>query len=156
MNRKITIRLAKPNEWDAITHLWKSEKKEETQQRNQKKFSQIQNGERVVIFAEKEGRVIGVIQIEFVHPNPEMADGKTIAHIDGLRVLEYERNQGIGKQLMTRAEEIVRERGFLKVILGFKKGPTHDFLWKFYTELGYYFWKEKDDGTTSLFSKELK
>ncbi|PCI18910.1 hypothetical protein COB64_04560 [Candidatus Wolfebacteria bacterium] len=155
MNTEITIQQASPKEWDKITWLWPLEKQAEAQIRNEKKFKQISTGERIVILAEILDKVIGVVQLELVHPNPEMADGKTTAHIDGLRVDQKYRNQGIGKRLMAEVEKIAKEKGFRKIVLGFSKGLTHEFLSKFYSEQGYHFWKEKDDNMTSIFTKDI-
>jgi len=153
------IRKAKPNEFDKIIHLFDDMDPgiiEEVKEAYRKKFKDIEQEKRIILFAEDDmGRVIGSVQLELTHKNPEMADGKTISHVDALRVMPEHRNQGIGKKLMDEAEQIAKDRGFKKITLGFKKGETHEFLKKFYINLGYQFLKEKEDGTTTIFRKSL-
>lgn len=120
-----------------------------------KKFSQIAQNERVIIFAEDNGKIVGSGQIELIQPNPERADGKTVANLEGLLVDKNFRENGIGKQIVTALEQAARERGFARLTLGFNHGPSYDKLYRFYTNLGYSFWKEKPDSPTVIFQKTL-
>lgn len=154
-----TFREAEPYEYDKVAALREDEGPEifeDQKKRNFLKFFEIEDGLRKVLFAENEnGRVIGSVQIEFDKTDKELADGKNILHLDALRVNPSFRRMKIGTGLMYEAEKEARSRGFSKITLGIRRDESYDFLRKMYENLGYEFIKDKDDGTASIFAKEL-
>jgi len=158
-SNNITIRQAEVDEWSKVPALHRDEGEkymEGSRQRNKMRFSKIPQGTHIVLFAERQGRVVGAIQIELVHTNTKLADGKTIAHLNDLVVDPDVRGQGIGTRLMNLAEEMLQEKGFAKVTLGVWRNKKHAGLCAFYDKRGYQVWYEKKDGTATVLKKDLE
>jgi len=154
----ITIREAQAHEFEKVGQLRRAEGEDAMQgsiQRTKVKFAEISQQKRVCLFAEVEGNVVGSVQVQFYIPVKQLADGKDIAHADDLYVAYAYRSRGIGKRLMRALENTAREYGFLKLTLGVRHGDSYGFLTHWYRSLGYRYWQEKEDGTATLFIKEL-
>ena len=75
---------------------------------------------RLIYFAFDRGEPVGGVQL-LLHRadnDPELADGRRVAHVHHLRVARDRRRQGIGRWLMTRLEQEARRLGFAKLTLG--------------------------------------
>jgi ribosomal protein S18 acetylase RimI-like enzyme len=154
----IIIREARLDEWNKIPRLHRDEGEEYMESsaaRNKLRFERVKLGRRIVLFAEQQGKVLGAIQLQLFSSNPKIANGKTIAHLDDLVVDPDFRGQGIGKQLLQRAEEVLQEKGFVKVTLAVRHGEKHEGLCRFYDKRGYQFFYEKEDGTGTVFEKDI-
>lgn len=155
---EVTIRYATEDEWDKVPPLHRDEGEEyveDAKGRNKSRFEKIPLGERIVLFAEYEGQVIGSVQIQLVRKDTGLADGKTTALLDDLVVDPDFRGQGIGKKLLASAEQVLREKGFSKTTLAVRRDENHSALCQFYDKRGYQFFFEKQDGSASVFKKEL-
>ena len=69
------------------------------------------SGERPTWVAVLAGATVGMVSIEFVDPDPEVANGKDVAVIASLSVLASAARRGIGRALTVFAEERARARG---------------------------------------------
>jgi len=152
------IREAKPEEQNQVIALYEQEPPEQFQLQQKEippKFIEFQEHKRLILVAEESSKIIGSIQLKFFHTNPELADGKTIAHTESLIVEPTYRNKGIGKALMKEMEQRALSLGFSKITAGIKRGPSHQFLLDLYTKLSYSILREKEDGTATILYKEL-
>ncbi|MDJ1158896.1 GNAT family N-acetyltransferase [Chelatococcus sp. SYSU_G07232] len=87
---------------------------------------EITAGGRVLLVAEAAGRLVGTVVVTFAHqPNaPHRAEiGKMLVH-SGLR------RQGLGKRLLTAAEEAARQAGRTLLLLDTEKGSAGDRLYR--------------------------
>lgn len=152
------IREAGQGEWEKVPWLHRdegTEYMERARERNKIRFEKIPLGARIVLFAEQEKKVVGSIQLQLIDRNGQIADGKTVAHLDDLVVDPDCRLQGIGKQLLRAAEELLREKGFSQVTLFIRYGLRYEFLEQFYQKYAYELSFEKEDGSAAVFVKPL-
>ncbi len=68
-------------------------------------------GERPTWVAELDGETVGMVSLELVDPDPEVADGRDVAAVTSLSVLTSAGRRGIGRALTVFAEEQARARG---------------------------------------------
>ncbi len=85
----------------------------------------------------QESAPLAVVQVILNHADddPDLADGRTTAHIHHLRVRKQHRRLGIGRQLMSDIESRYREHGFRQLTLGVDN--WNDPAIRFYNSLGY-------------------
>jgi len=99
-------------------------------------------GERPTWVAELEGETVGMVSLEWIDPDPEVADGKDIAAVTSLSVLASAGRRGIGRGLTVFAEEEARARGVRVLTLNTR--PTNAAAIALYEGLGYVRWKEEE------------
>lgn len=99
-------------------------------------------GERPTWVAELEGETVGMVSLEWIDPDPEVADGKDIAAVTSLSVLPSAGRRGIGRGLTVFAEEEARARGVRVLTLNTR--PTNAAAIALYEGLGYVRWKEEE------------
>lgn len=68
----------------------------------------------VTFVAELEGDVVGVIDMEY---HQRLGDHRPQARVNDLVVTERARGHGVGRALLTRAEELARKRGCFRMAL---------------------------------------
>ena len=97
---------------------------------------------RLIYFAfDRDEPVAGAqLILEQADNDPELANGRHVAHVHHLRVARDRRRQGIGRWLMTRLEQEARRLGFAKLTLGVD-GWNEPAI-AFYDALGYRLLKE--------------
>jgi len=86
----------------------------------------------VTLVAEDDGRPIGVLDMEY---HQRLGDHRPQARVNDIVVTEAVRGQGVGEALLSRAEELARNRGCFRMALvtaGWRD-PTH----RFYTNRGW-------------------
>ena len=152
------IRELKKEDQDFVVFLYKNEDEEQFRRQQEEipnKFQEVTERKRLILIAEDNDKIVGSVQLKFLHSNPELANGKDIVHIESLIVAPEYRKQGIGKALMQRAEQEARKLNFSKTTMGIKHGPTYSFLLSFYQKLGYAVLREKEDGTATVLVKNL-
>jgi mycothiol synthase len=98
-------------------------------------------GRRPTWVAELEGQAVGMVSLEFEDPDPEVADGRTVAAVTSLAVLARAGRRGIGRALTVFAEERARSRGVETLTLNTR--PTNAAALALYEGLGYRRWKEQ-------------
>lgn len=98
-------------------------------------------GERPTWVAELEGETVGMVSLEFVDPDPEVADGKEVAAVTSLSVLAGAGRRGIGRALTIFAEEQARASGVRVLTLNTR--PTNAAAIALYEGLGYRRWKQE-------------
>lgn len=115
----------------------------------EKAIAGSEKGERIVYGFEKNGKIIGTIQLIFNHEKEFYADGKTKAHLHHARVAEEFRGKGIGKKLIKETEVEAKQRGFKEITLGVDE--DNYMAIKLYKSLGYReFIKERGDQGESI------
>lgn len=100
------------------------------------------SGERPTWVAELGGETVGMVSVELVDPDPEVADGKDVATVTSLSVLASAGRRGIGRALTVFAEEQARARGVRVLTLNTR--PTNAAAIALYEGLGYRRWKEQE------------
>lgn len=98
------------------------------------------SGERPTWIAELGGEPVGMVSLELVDPDPEVADGKEVAAVTSLSVVERASRRGIGRALTVFAEEQARGRGVRVLTLNTR--PTNAAAIALYEGLGYRRWKQ--------------
>jgi ribosomal protein S18 acetylase RimI-like enzyme len=100
------------------------------------------SGERPSWVAELDGQAVGMVSLELVDPDPEVADGKGVAAVTSLSVLASAGRRGIGRALTVFAEEQARARGVRVLTLNTR--PSNAAAIALYEGLGYRRWKEEE------------
>ena len=100
------------------------------------------SGERPTWVAELGGQAVGMVSLELVDPDPEVADGKGVAAVTSLSVLASAGRRGIGRALTVFAEEQAQARGVRVLTLNTR--PTNAAALALYEGLGYRRWKEEE------------
>src|SRR5678815_2919336 len=100
------------------------------------------SGERPTWVAELGGEAVGMVSLELVDPDPEVADGKGVAAVTSLSVLATAGRRGIGRALTVFAEEEARARGVRVLTLNTR--PSNAAAIALYEGLGYRRWKEEE------------
>jgi len=99
-------------------------------------------GERPSWVAELAGETVGMVSLELVDDDSEVADGKDVAAVTSLSVLASAARKGIGRALTVFAEEQARERGVRVLTLNTR--PTNAAAVALYEGLGYRRWKQQE------------
>ena len=99
-------------------------------------------GERPTWVAEIDGEPVGMVSLELVDPDPEVADGKEVAAVTSLSVLASAGRRGIGRALTVFAEAEARARGVRVLTLNTR--PTNAAAMALYEGLGYRQWKQQE------------
>jgi ribosomal protein S18 acetylase RimI-like enzyme len=100
------------------------------------------DGERPTWVAEVNGAPVGMVSLELVDPDPEVADGKDVAAVTSLSVLASAARRGIGRALTVFVEEQARGRGVRVLTLNTR--PVNTVAIALYEGLGYRRWKEEE------------
>jgi len=100
------------------------------------------SGERPTWVAEMQGQTVGMVSLELVDSDPEVANGREVAAVTSLSVLMSAGRQGIGRALTVFAEEQARARGVRLLTLNTR--PTNAAAIALYEGLGYRRWKEEE------------
>lgn len=100
------------------------------------------SGERPTWVAELGSETVGMVSVELVDPDPEVADGKEVAAVTSLSVLASAGRRGIGRALTVFAEEQAWARGVRVLTLNTR--PTNAAALALYEGLGYRRWKEQE------------
>jgi ribosomal protein S18 acetylase RimI-like enzyme len=100
------------------------------------------SGERPTWVAEFGGEAVGMVSLELVDPDPEVANGEGVAAVTSLSVLASAGRRGIGRALTVFAEEQARARGVRVLTLNTR--PTNAAAIALYEGLGYRRWKEEE------------
>jgi ribosomal protein S18 acetylase RimI-like enzyme len=104
-------------------------------------ISESLSGRRPTWVAELEGQAVGMVSLEFEDPDPEVADGRSVAAVTSLTVLARAGRRGIGRALTVFAEDQARSRGVETLTLNTR--PTNAAALALYEGLGYRRWKEQ-------------
>lgn len=99
-------------------------------------------GERPTWVAVLDGATVGMVSIEFVDPDPEVANGEDVAVVASLSVLTSAARRGIGRTLTVFAEEQASARGVRVLTLNTR--PANAAALALYEGLGYRRWKQQE------------
>jgi GNAT superfamily N-acetyltransferase len=118
---KVTVRLARPEDWPAVAGLLVelgrgvAEGTADDPTHHLAFAGHIRQIEHVTLVAcDEEGRVLGVIDTEY---HQRLGDHRPQARVNDLVVSGHARGAGVGKALLTRAEELARKRGCFRMAL---------------------------------------
>ncbi len=75
-------------------------------------FEDMAHGRRLICVAEVDGRTVGSVQVLWDSDDPELADGRDLAHLSDLVVAAPFRRRGIARQLAEHVEAIARAHGY--------------------------------------------
>jgi GNAT superfamily N-acetyltransferase len=117
---ELIVRLAHADDWSAVANLLvelgrgvASRAAEDATHRLQ--FAgHIRQIEHVTLVAERKGDLVGVIDTEY---HQRLGDHRPQARVNDLVVTERERGGGVGRALLSRAEELARKRGCFRMSL---------------------------------------
>jgi ribosomal protein S18 acetylase RimI-like enzyme len=98
-------------------------------------------GERPTWVAELGGEAVGMVSLELVDPDPEVADGRGTAAVTSLSVLASAARRGIARALTVYVEAQARGRGVRVLTLNTR--PTNTAAITLYEALGYRRWKQE-------------
>jgi ribosomal protein S18 acetylase RimI-like enzyme len=99
------------------------------------------DGTRPSWVAELDGEAVGMVSLELVDDDPEVANGRDVAAVTSLAVLASAARRGIGRALTVFAEEEARARGVHVLTLNTR--PTNAAAIALYEGLGYRRWKQQ-------------
>jgi GNAT superfamily N-acetyltransferase len=93
-------------------------------------LKEIESGNRTLLVAEKNGRVVGSVQLELA----TKANALHRAEVQKLLVHSVHRKQGLGRALMSAIEEVARDLGRTLLVLDTLQGDNGERL---YAKCGY-------------------
>jgi len=99
-------------------------------------------GERPTWVAELGGETVGMVSLELMDPDHEVANGHDVAAVTSLSVLASAARRGIGRAMTVFAEEQARRRGVRVLTLNTR--PTNASALALYRGLGYRRWKQEE------------
>ena len=79
------------------------------------------HGRRVLLLAEVNGELVGQIFVQLMTRSTHSAKGIASGYLYAFRVKPAYRNQGVGTQLLRRAESELGERGFSRAVISVAK-----------------------------------
>jgi ribosomal protein S18 acetylase RimI-like enzyme len=134
----VQLRLAFPQEEGAVMALrrasgWSAETVPQ-------QFRAMRDGRRDIWVAICDGYLVGTITAEWVGDDPQLADGRTTAHISNLVVHPAYRHRGIGRALLGAVERSAANRGCTTITIGVDHGNTY--ARNLYERLGYRYLKD--------------
>lgn len=116
----VRVRLARPDDWpavaDLLVELGRGVAKGTAQnQTHRLQFAgHLRRLEVVSLAAERGDRIVGVLDMEY---HQRLGDHRPQARVNDLVVTEAERGEGVGRLLLSRAEELARKRGCFRMAL---------------------------------------
>lgn len=75
---------------------------------------------RILFFLEKDNEILGMVQLilKKADGDPELANGKDIAHVHALQISKHQHRKGYGYRLMQLLEQEVKSLDIVKLTLG--------------------------------------
>jgi ribosomal protein S18 acetylase RimI-like enzyme len=104
-------------------------------------FEAMRRGERAMWVMQLEGKTVAMVALEFVDPDPEVADGRTVAAVTSLVVTARAGRRGLGRALTLFAEAEAHARGVRVLTLNTR--PTNAAALALYQALGYERFKQE-------------
>lgn len=98
-------------------------------------MQEARRGKRMLLVAEVDDRVVGQIFIQFNYFRAELDDGVPSGYLHAFRVRPELRGQGIGTQLLRRAEVALRERNLDRAVVAVAR--DNQGALRLYKRLGY-------------------
>ena len=117
---KVRVRLARPDDWPAVADLLVELGRGVANGTAQNQTHRLQFAghlrrlEVVSLAAERGDRIVGVLDMEY---HQRLGDHRPQARVNDLVVTEAERGEGVGRVLLSRAEELARKRGCFRLAL---------------------------------------
>jgi ribosomal protein S18 acetylase RimI-like enzyme len=104
-------------------------------------FEAMTRGDRAMWVAELDGLVVAMVALDFIDPDPSVADGDGTAAVTSLAVTAATERRGLGRALTVFAEEQARARGVRVLTLNTR--PTNAAALALYHGLGYRLFKQE-------------
>ena len=143
----VTVRLARPDDWPAVAGLivelgrGVAEGSADDATHQLQFEGHIRRLEIVTLIAEDEVGVVGVLDMEY---HQRLGDHRPQAHVNDLVVTERRRSGGVGRTLLTRAEELARKRGCFRMALvtaGWREDAGRFYVGQGWNDYGVWFVK---------------
>ena len=116
----LAVRLARPDDWPAVAGLLVELGRgvaagtAEDPTHHLQFEGHIRQLQHVTLVAEQDGQVLGVVDMEY---HQRLGDHRPQARVNDLVIAEDARGRGVGRALLTRAEELARKRGCFRMAL---------------------------------------
>jgi len=117
---EVRVRLARPDDWPAVAELLVEVGRGVTKGTAENQTHRLQFAghlrrlEVVSLAAERGEGIVGVLDMEY---HQRLGDHRPQARVNDLVVTEAERGEGVGRLLLSRAEELARKRGCFRMAL---------------------------------------
>lgn len=132
------VRFARPEDWPAVAGLLVelgrgvAEGTAEDPTHRMQFAGHLRRLETVTLVAEVEDRVVGVLDMAY---HQRLGDHRPQARVQDVVVTQSARGTGIGRALVSRAEELAHKRGCFRMSL--VTANWRDFAHRFYAEQGW-------------------
>ncbi len=111
----------------------------------------VELGENRILFILSQGiKTVGIVQLltKRADEDPDLADGKSTAHVHALQIAKDHQRKGLGLMMMQELEVFAEISGFTRLTLGVD--GDNDGALKLYEKLGYKRLKEAEGRETSI------
>ena len=151
---EVVIRLARPDDWPDVAGLLVelgrgvAEGTADDATHQIRFAGHIRQIENVTLVAEVDGAVVGVIDTEY---HQRLGDHRPQARVNDLVVPRKVRQKGVGKALLSHAEELARKRGCFRMALvtaGWREDSIAFYESQGWENFGQWFVKPLDSGVT--------
>jgi len=109
-------------------------------------WNDVRRGERAILVAEAEGRIVGQIFVHFTSPWPIPGSDRSAGYLYAFRVRPSHRGRGIGRSLLAEAEATLAAAGVGHAVIAVAKANPD--ARRLYERMGYA-WLAEDPGTWS-------
>jgi len=99
-------------------------------------YAQQRRGERAVLVARLEGKVVGYVTLLTVSGYAPFRE-QGIPEVADLNVINEHQRKGIGSGLVYAAERLARQRGYTAVGIGVEQSPAYEMANRLYPHLGF-------------------
>jgi len=99
-------------------------------------YAQQRRGERAVLVARLEGKVVGYVTLLTVSCYAPFRE-QGIPEVADLNVINEHQRKGIGSGLVYAAERLARQRGYAAVGIGVEQSPAYEMANRLYPHLGF-------------------
>jgi GNAT superfamily N-acetyltransferase len=151
----VTVRLARPDDWPAVAGLLVelgrgvAEGTADDPTHHLQFEGHLRRLEIVTLVAQDAGEVVGVLDMEY---HQRLGDHRPQARVNDVVVTERRRGGGVGRELISRAEELARKRGCFRMALvtaGWREDASAFYLGQGWSDYGVWFVKPLAEDVTA-------
>lgn len=153
---KIIVRHALSEEWEKLIHLYSKEGYLEDASLVKRdgpfEFSQI-GKERIIWFAEINNELVGAVQLVFIHPEKDLANGLDRALLHHLRVAYSHHGKGVASILFQELIKEAKKRGITSITL--EVDPRNKSAHQVYSHWGFTYLRDGKETPQIIMIKQL-